>query len=90
MRRTRCYTAPSLAQEVLAKTRINGVRKTIYSVNGDSYTGEWKDNKKHGKIDYLGKFARSRHPKMESFTTCVRGLLGRRETMRSWSIGCIG
>ena len=25
-----------------------GIRHTIYSVNGDQYTGEWLDNKKHG------------------------------------------
>lgn len=26
-----------------------GVRHTVYSVNGDQYTGEWLDNKKDGK-----------------------------------------
>lgn len=30
-----------------------GPRKTIYSVNGDSYTGEWKNDKKHGKFFIL-------------------------------------
>ena len=25
-----------------------GFRNTIYSVNGDQYTGEWLDNLKHG------------------------------------------
>ena len=53
MRRSRCFTVPPLSQEILAKTHINGERKTIYSVNGDSYTGEWKDNKKHGRIEYF-------------------------------------
>ena len=27
-----------------------GIRHTVYSVNGDQYTGEWLDNKKDGKI----------------------------------------
>ncbi|VUZ46790.1 unnamed protein product [Hymenolepis diminuta] len=40
-------TSPT--EEKLAKSRTNGARKCIYSVNGDSYTGEWKDNKKHGR-----------------------------------------
>ena len=26
-----------------------GFRHTVYSVNGDQYTGEWLDNLKHGK-----------------------------------------
>ena len=26
-----------------------GVRSTVYSVNGDQYTGEWESNKKNGK-----------------------------------------
>lgn len=26
----------------------NGLRRTIYSINGDQYTGEWKDNMRHG------------------------------------------
>lgn len=28
----------------------NGLKNTVYTVNGDEYTGEWRDNKKHGKI----------------------------------------
>lgn len=27
-----------------------GLRAPITSVNGDIYTGEWKDNKKHGEL----------------------------------------
>ena len=27
-----------------------GVRAPVSSVNGDVYTGEWSDNKKHGKV----------------------------------------
>ena len=27
-----------------------GVRAPVYAVNGDVYTGEWSDNKKHGGI----------------------------------------
>ncbi|XP_072310059.1 MORN repeat-containing protein 3 [Eucyclogobius newberryi] len=26
-----------------------GLKRTVYSVNGNEYTGEWQDNKKHGK-----------------------------------------
>ena len=26
-----------------------GFRNTVYSVNGDEYTGEWLDNLKHGE-----------------------------------------
>ena len=26
----------------------NGSRHAVYSVNGDQYNGEWKDNKKEG------------------------------------------
>ena len=26
-----------------------GVRAPVYAVNGDVYTGEWSDNKKHGE-----------------------------------------
>ena len=32
-----------------------GVRHTVYSVNGDEYTGEWLDNLKHGKGTYTWK-----------------------------------
>lgn len=49
MIKNKCPLLTSLSQEILEKTRLNGVRKTVYSVNGDSYTGEWKDNKKHGR-----------------------------------------
>lgn len=31
------------------KADKRGVRSTIYSVNGDQYTGEWDNNKKNGK-----------------------------------------
>lgn len=27
----------------------SGIRHTVFSVNGDQYTGEWQDNKKHGR-----------------------------------------
>lgn len=32
-----------------------GQRNTVYFVNGDQYTGEWKDNKKSGKGTYTWK-----------------------------------
>ncbi len=31
------------------KAQKKGIRHTVYSVNGDEYTGEWLDNKKHGR-----------------------------------------
>lgn len=31
------------------KAQKKGVHHTVYSVNGDRYTGEWDDNKKNGK-----------------------------------------
>ena len=27
-----------------------GIRAPVYAVNGDVYTGEWKDNRKHGEL----------------------------------------
>ncbi|VEL30736.1 unnamed protein product [Protopolystoma xenopodis] len=32
------------------KANKNGLRSTFYSVNKDEYTGEWKNNKRHGNI----------------------------------------
>ncbi|KAM4635180.1 MORN repeat-containing protein 3 [Polymixia lowei] len=32
-----------------SKVHKCGLRHTVYSVNGNEYTGEWLDNKKHGK-----------------------------------------
>ncbi|XP_043924595.1 MORN repeat-containing protein 3 isoform X1 [Protopterus annectens] len=37
------------------KAQKSGIRHTVYSVNGDQYTGEWLDNKKHGKGTQLWK-----------------------------------
>ncbi|XP_064621031.1 MORN repeat-containing protein 3-like [Lineus longissimus] len=37
------------------KAQKKGVRHTVYSVNGDEYTGEWLDNKKDGKGTYKWK-----------------------------------
>lgn len=31
------------------KAQKKGVHHTVYSVNGDQYTGEWDDNKKNGE-----------------------------------------
>lgn len=71
MIKNRCPLTASLSQEILAKTSLNGVRKTIYSVNGDSYTGEWKDNKKHGRISPSTRRFRSWHSEMEGHTACL-------------------
>ena len=32
------------------KAQKKGLHHTVYSVNGDEYTGDWLDNKKHGKL----------------------------------------
>lgn len=42
-------TAEPLWNEWDRKAQKNGLRHTIYAVNGDHYTGEWLDNLKHGK-----------------------------------------
>ena len=35
-----------------------GLRAPITAVNGDVYTGEWKDNKKHGRpVNHCGTYA---------------------------------
>ncbi len=31
------------------KAQKKGIRNTVYSVNRDEYTGEWLENKRHGK-----------------------------------------
>ena len=33
-----------------AKAQKSGVHKTVYFVNGDEYTGDWKYNKRAGKL----------------------------------------
>ena len=30
-----------------------GILHTVYSINGDEYTGEWLNNKKHGICIYI-------------------------------------
>lgn len=37
------------------KAQKKGVRGTVYSVNGDEYSGEWQNNQKHGKGTYKWK-----------------------------------
>ncbi|CAH8496109.1 unnamed protein product [Heterobilharzia americana] len=34
------------------KSNKNGLRSTVFFVNGDEYRGEWKDNKRHGRGIY--------------------------------------
>ena len=43
----------------------DGKRETLYTVCGDEYTGEWKDNLKHGMLNQMsieGSVSRSRQP----------------------------
>lgn len=42
-------TTEPLWKEWDYKAQKKGVHNTVYSVNGDQYTGEWNDNKKNGK-----------------------------------------
>lgn len=49
MEKFKCPFSKPLFEEIVAKTHINGIQRTVYSVNGDSYTGEWKNDKKHGR-----------------------------------------
>ena len=42
-----------------------GERKTVYAVGGDEYTGEWKDNMKHGDLDVHGR------PSEITYQTCI-------------------
>ncbi|KAM3874294.1 MORN repeat-containing protein 3 [Diretmus argenteus] len=37
------------------KAQKCGLRHTVFSANGDEYTGEWLDNKKHGKGTHVWK-----------------------------------
>ncbi|MBN3316699.1 MORN3 protein, partial [Atractosteus spatula] len=41
--------AQPLVKEWDEKAQKCGLRHSVYSVNGDQYTGEWLDNMKHGK-----------------------------------------
>ncbi|KAM6156254.1 MORN repeat-containing protein 3 [Rhynchocyon petersi] len=41
--------SPPLWKEWDQKAQKNGLRHQVYAVNGDCYTGEWKDNMRHGK-----------------------------------------
>ena len=43
-------TSEPLWKEWDYKAQKKGVHHTVYSVNGDQYTGEWNDNKKNGKL----------------------------------------
>ncbi|XP_063820513.1 MORN repeat-containing protein 3 isoform X2 [Pseudophryne corroboree] len=37
------------------KAQKSGLRHTVYSVNGDQYTGEWLNNMKHGRGTHVWK-----------------------------------
>ncbi|KAM4807911.1 MORN repeat-containing protein 3 [Rhinophrynus dorsalis] len=50
-----CKNVQPLWKEWDLKAQKLGLRHTVYSVNGDQYTGEWLNNLKHGKGTYLWK-----------------------------------
>lgn len=41
------------------KSQINGLRNTVFFANGDEYTGEWLNNKKHGEVASFLKYPQS-------------------------------
>ena len=43
-----------------------GIRNTVYSVNGDQYTGEWLDNKKDGRLLVCFKYRLTSYLKRRS------------------------
>lgn len=59
------------------KAQKDGLRHTVYAVNGDQYTGEWLDNLKHGKIHHLetstnmGIFTKVQGVREQSVSGCV-------------------
>lgn len=38
------------------KAQKKGVHHTVYSVNGDEYTGDWSNNKKDGELQTINCF----------------------------------
>ena len=34
------------------RSKKAGLHSTVYGVNGDQYTGEWKENKKNGMLQF--------------------------------------
>ncbi|XP_060765635.1 MORN repeat-containing protein 3 [Neoarius graeffei] len=47
----------SLVKVLDKKAQKNGLHRTIYSTNGDQYTGEWRDNMRHGEGTQVWKRA---------------------------------
>ncbi|RTG82808.1 uncharacterized protein DC041_0010822 [Schistosoma bovis] len=45
---SRLKNVNSRHKEIDFKADKNGLRNTVFSVNGDKYIGEWKHNKRHG------------------------------------------
>lgn len=46
------YSNASRYEGVFGKGKFEGIGKMIYA-NGDTYLGDWKASKKHGKGEYV-------------------------------------
>lgn len=44
------------AAKLQLKSQINGLRGAVFSADGDEYTGEWLNNKKHGEVSLFVKY----------------------------------
>lgn len=52
---TRKYAEPPLWKKWERLAKREGLRRTIYALNGDRYLGEWRDDRKHGVGTYWYK-----------------------------------
>ncbi len=71
------------------KSQKCGLRRTVFSVNGNEYTGEWQDNKKHGEMLFSVSLIVETHQhvceyKFLLFMCTERGLL-RENHAASWA-----
>lgn len=46
------------------KSQKCGLRRTVFSINGNEYTGEWQDSKKHGEILFSVSFVVEKHQRI--------------------------
>lgn len=62
------------------KSQKCGLRRSVFSVNGNEYAGEWQESKKHGEILFSVSFVIEKHQricehKFLLFMYTYRGLL---------------
>lgn len=76
-------------KEMLLKTLLSGQRRTIFSVNGDSYCGEWKDSFKHGNFLLIDvETFRSWSSDLEVKAANLRGFMGVWQKKWPWCVSC--